>query len=165
LNRFLAAHSLFQQPELTFSDKYVLIESDNKTIKYVYTDVDTLLYPHNTSCEIASDCVTFDLTKDQFLTVLKSSSVIDLPQVSFVGKDGKISLSSCAKENPASNNFTLNLNCETQKEFECVVLLDRFESILPGDYSISVSNGLVHWSNKNINLQYWLTSELEYSTF
>lgn len=161
LNRFLATHSLFDQPELTFGDSSVLIESGKKSVKYTYSDPETLLYPKVDTIETKSSTASFDLTKDQFVSVLKSSLVIGLSHVSFVGKNGKVSISSMKKNDPLSDSFTLDLDCACDKDFECVILIERLESILPADYSISISDGLVHWSNKNINLQYWLASEIE----
>lgn len=166
LGSLLGALSLFENPEVEFGDTSLLISKDSKTIKYGYADPSTVLSPKKSTIDIGTDVISLELSKDDIASVLKASSVIDLPHVSLVGNDSNLFLKSSNKKNPATDCFTLNLNQSTDKKFEAVILIERLQSLLPGAYIVEISpKGLIHWSNKNLNVEYWTAVEMNQSDF
>jgi len=166
LSRFLGAYDLFENPEITFNDKFLLIETDNKVVQYSYADPETLLKPSKIEFDIGEDLIKISITKEQFLDLLKSSSVIDLPHVSFVGDGNSVNVVSSNKKNPNGSSFKLKLNVDTARSFEASVLLKRLEFIIPDIYDIEISPmGVIHFINKSFGLQYWIAVEMNHSKF
>lgn len=167
LNKFLSALSLFEDPEISFGETSMTVIQGNTQLTYVYADPSTILYPKKTEMNVDDYSVSFNLSKDKhnILSVIKSSLVLDLPQFSFVGDGNSLSLILSNKKNPSTDSIVVSLDQPTDKVFEAVLMRDRLE-LLPGDYSMEISmRGIVHWINTDMSVQYWTTTDKNYSKF
>jgi hypothetical protein len=165
LSKFLAVLSLFESPDLDFEKSFLTISENNKTVKYGYAELGTILYPKKTNVDIGDDLISLDVSKSDLSSMLKSSSVMGLPHISIIGQDDNLSLVASDKKNPSTDNFTIDLKQETDKTFEAVLLVERM-LFLSGNYELEISTqGVIHWSNSDIPVQYWTTVETNDSSF
>jgi hypothetical protein len=167
LSKFLGTISLFNDPTFTFEDKYVKIcDKNNSEVKYYYTEP-TLLTTADKRLNMPEPVVSVDISEKQLAEIHKSSSVLQLPNVSIESKDGEIH--AVVFEKPTndyvgsgyeakSNTYTVvlgpnNNGCDFEYHFQ----IDNFR-FLPGGYSVSLCEQVIGEFEYvgNLNLTYWV---------
>lgn len=140
LNSFLSVLSLFQDPDLTFTDKYVTIAEGKNKVKYFGADKTILVIPKKRmSFELlnADADVSFELPIEQLQQIIKTSGVLRAPDLLIVG-DGK-TLKAVISDvaNKSSNSYSMELGPTTST---CSVHF-RVENLkmIPGNYSVDLS--------------------------
>ena len=121
LSEFLSVLSLFQNPELEFSEKYVKIFESNNSIKYYAADSSVLVVPKK-DINFPDAEIELLLTADNLSLINKTASVLKSADVSFVGQDGKVIVVVADKKNDTSNSFELVLG-DTELEFKVNIIL------------------------------------------
>src|SRR6202051_4276410 len=106
LKRFLGVLSLFKNPDLTFSDKFVTIESEGQSVKYVYADPSSIgVLPPTKEISFPTPDVEFVVKQEQLTAVLKAGSVLQMPEMAVVGKDGVITLRALNSKDPSADEY------------------------------------------------------------
>jgi hypothetical protein len=167
LPRFLGVLSLFEDPDLEFSDKYITIKSGKQKLNYVYCDPDMVVQPPKKEIELTADCVEKVVPSTTLQSVIKALGVLQLPEIAFVGKDGVFSIEALntKPKNPndvtLSNSFSVDVG-ETVKSFKMILKADNLK-IMNDEYVLKISpKGLLHF--KSADVEYWLVCE-DNSTF
>jgi hypothetical protein len=153
LNEFLGAMSLFEDPELTFSDKVCKITQGNMSIKYYAADASVLTAPSKAITFPEAE-INFDLSNQMLTMIQRTASVLKASDVSIVGEGGKITLVVGDKKNATGNSFSEPVG-DTDKSFKVNLKVENLKMI-PGDYKVSVS------SKKISRFQSTTTSDLVY---
>jgi hypothetical protein len=162
LSEFLSVLSLFQNPELEFSEKYVKIFESNNSIKYYAADSSVLVVPKK-DINFPDAEIELLLTADNLSLINKTASVLKSADVSFVGQDGKVIVVVADKKNDTSNSFELVLG-DTELEFKVNIKVDMLKFI-PGEYQVSISSKRVSkFSSTGSDLVYYVGIEAD-STF
>jgi hypothetical protein len=136
LNEFLGVLTLFNSPELEFEDKFVKISDGDTSIKYFAADKSVLSYPVKDGILPSAD-VSFKLTADTLGLIMKTSSVLRVPDVSFVGSDGELKLIVSDRKNATSNAFEVKIG-ETNLDF-CINLKVEMMKFIHTDYMVEIS--------------------------
>ena len=136
LNEFLGVLTLFNNPELEFEDKFVKISDGDTSIKYFAADKSVLSYPQK-EVTLPSADVSFKITADTLALIMKTSSVLRVPDVSFVGYDGELKLIVSDKKNATSNAFQVKIG-ETDLTF-CINLKVEMMKFIHTDYMVEIS--------------------------
>lgn len=140
LNEFLGVLSLFQDPDLTFTDKYVTIAEGKNKVKYFGADKSILAIPKKRmSFELvkAEADVSFNLSTEQFQQIVKTSGVLRAPDVLFVG-NGKVLIAVISDtSNLSSNSYSMEL-CETKAHCSVHFRVENLKMIA-GDYAVDLS--------------------------
>ena len=135
LNEFLGGLSLFKDPDFDFSDpSYLQIKSGKSKVKYFFSDPSVITAPPEKDIELPSVDVEFTLTEEVLSSLLRASSVYQLPDLSLVGEDGDINLVVRTKNNDTSNNFSVKVG-DTEDNF-CFNFKVENLKIMPGVYLI-----------------------------
>ena len=137
LNEFLGALSLFTDPELVFSDKFVNIKEGGAHIKYYAADKSVLSYPQKDITFPSSD-IDFNLPSATLTQIIRTASVLRAPDLSIVGKKGKVTLVVGDRKNPTANTFDLEVG-DTESTFDVAMKVENLKMI-PGDYDVSISS-------------------------
>lgn len=162
LSEFLSVLSLFQNPELEFSEKYVKIFESNNSIKYYAADSSVLVVPKK-DINFPDAEIELLLTAENLSLINKTASVLKSADVSFVGQDGKVIVVVADKKNDTSNSFELVLG-DTELEFKVNIKVDMLKFI-PGEYQVSISSKRVsRFSSTGSDLVYYVGIEAD-STF
>ena len=161
LNEFLGVFSLAKDAELVFeNDSFLVVKSGKTKIKYFFSDPSILTTPPETFN--APDCdVSFAVTRDILSSVLKSTAVMQLPDVVFSGVPGAtIKITTTDLKNTTSNEYTQELSENTTQEFKFHYKVDNLKMI-PGDYKVSVSTEALvsNWKNSHKDISYWIALE------
>ena len=126
LQEFLSVMGLMASPNVEFGTKYMTISEDNVSLRYVYSDASILTYPTK-SIKLPTEDVSFQINSTQLAQLQKAASALSVQDVAFVGTDGGISAMVVDKENDSSNNYVVNLDATTDKEFKCFFKNENFK--------------------------------------
>jgi len=159
LNKFLGVLSLFNDPTLYFGEKSVEIEGPESTVRYYYSEPKLLTAPTK-SVKMPETLVSFSIYQDTFAGMLKASSVLQLPQITFESDGGALNACLHDEDDATSNTYVVNLGSCNQS-FESTIDIEHLR-LLPGDYQVTISKGPVaEFKNLSIDLTYWIALKSE----
>lgn len=142
LNEFLSAVSLFDNPDLEFSEKYVTIREEGARrggLKYYYCNPSLIVYPTK-SVVIPAEMVDvqFVVSEQQLSKLNKAGSVLGVQDLCVACDDEGISLIVEDRTNPSSNDFEVRVSEFPVDPNEFYFKLDNLK-LLPGDYEVLVT--------------------------
>jgi len=161
LSQFLSGISLFSDPKLDFaSDDFVRIVGNGRSVKYYFSDPEiTLKSAPEKNVNFPGSDIQFNLTEQDLLALQKASAVYSLPDLSFESKDDKVRLVLKDKENDTSNTYKQSISGSCTGDYSLDVKIENIR-LLPGDYSVKVSKGLIsEWNSSNLDLTYYIALE------
>lgn len=162
LTEFLGVLTLFANPDLEFNDKFVRISEGSTSIKYFSADPSVLSYPKQDVIFPSAD-VTFLLSAETLTLISKTASVLRVPDISFVGSEGILTLIVTDKKNPTSNAFEVKIG-ETDSSFHINFKIDMMKFI-NSDYQVEISSKkIAKFTASNSDLEYFVGVEAD-STF
>jgi ribosomal protein L28 len=163
LNEFLGAMSLFEDPDLNFTDKICTITQGDMSIKYFAADATVLTAPTK-AITFPEPEINFTIT-NHFLTMIqRTASVLKATDVSIVGDESSITIVVGDKKNATGNSFSEVVG-KTDKAFKVNLKVENLK-MLPGDYEVSVSSKKISRlaSTTQSDLVYYVAVEAD-STF
>lgn len=161
LNEFLGAMSLFEDPELDFTGKYVTIKQGSMSIKYFAAEASVLTAPQKAITFPAAE-IEFTMTGAMLNMIHKTASVLRASDVSIIGDGSKITAVVGDKKNAAGNSFSESVG-ETDKNFRVNLKVENLKMI-PGDYTVSISSKKISRFKATGDLVYYVAVESD-STF
>jgi len=161
LNEFLGAMSLFEDPELDFSEKYVTIKQGNMSIKYFAADASVLTAPQKAITFPAAE-IEFSVTAAMLNMIHRTASVLRAADVSIVGDGSTITVVVGDKKNTTGNSYSEPVG-STDKTFKVNLKVENLKMI-PGDYTVSISSKKISRFKGNGELVYYVAVEAD-STF
>ena len=164
LNQLLNILSTYVSPDLDFKeDTYISYREGNRRGKYFYADPNVIISPPDKEIQLPSQDVCFQLDSNTLSQVLKSASILQLPDLSVVGEAGVVKLVVRDKKNDTSHAEEFIVG-ETTDEFTFNFKVENIK-IIPGTYDVVVSKKLLsQFRNPKYNLQYYIALEPD-STF
>lgn len=161
LNEFLGAMSLFEDPELEFSDKYVTIKQGNSSIKYFAADATVLTAPQK-SITFPNAEIEFTLSAAMLNMIHRTASVLRATDLQIVGDGSTITAVVGDKKNATGNSFSEPVGA-TDKSFKVNLKVENLK-MLPGDYTVSISSKKISRFKGAGDLVYYVAVEAD-STF
>lgn len=162
VNEFLGALSLFNDPELEFNDKYVLIKEGKNNIKYFSAEENVLTHPTK-EIKFPDPEIEFNLSSAQIEAIHKTASVLKVSDISFIGDGTTITLSIGNKKVSSSNSYETEIG-ETDKVFQVNLKVELIK-LFQGDYNVSISSKKISkFKHTTKDMQYFLAIESD-STF
>jgi hypothetical protein len=161
LNEFLGAMSLFEDPELDFSEKYVTIKQGNMSIKYFAADASVLTAPQKAITFPAAE-IEFSVTAAMLNMIHRTASVLRAADVSIVGDGSTVTVVVGDKKNTTGNSYSEPVG-STDKTFKVNLKVENLKMI-PGDYTVSISSKKISRFKGNGDLVYYVAVEAD-STF
>lgn len=163
LNSFIQALTLFADADVDFSEKFLKVKTGGSTIKYFFADPSIVQAAPNKEIVTDKTLFTFDLTADDVASIGKIASALAAPAISVTAKDGKAELILNDRKNATSHSFNKDLG-ECDEAFDVSIRVETFK-LLPGPYTCEITKkgptGVVIFSNKDVDLKYWLTVETD----
>jgi hypothetical protein len=160
LNEFLGAMSLFEDPELDFSEKYVTIKQGNMSIKYFAADASVLTAPQK-SITFPDAEIQFSVTAAMLNMIHRTASVLRAADVSIVGDGSTITAVVGDKKNATGNSYSEPVGT-TDKNFKVNLKVENLKMI-PGDYTVSISSKKISRFKGNGDLVYYVAVEADSS--
>jgi len=166
LPQFLNTIVLYKDPDIDVSseENYASIkEGKANRSKYFFSDPSVIIAPPDREMKLPSEEVCFVLQEDQLQTILKSSSILGLPDLSAVGEAGVIKLVVSDRKNDTSNEYSIVVG-ETDAEFSFNFKIENIK-LIRGSYEVVISQKkLARFYSERYNLTYFIALEPD-STF
>lgn len=137
LNEFLGAMSLFEDPELDFSEKFVTIKEGANSIKYFAADASVLTVPTR-KITFPDAEIEFTLTSTMLNMIHRTASVLRATDLQIIGDGSKITITVGDKKNVTGNSYSAHAG-STDKNFQANLKVENLK-MLPGDYIVSISS-------------------------
>ena len=137
LNEFLGAMSLFEDPELDFSEKFVTIKEGANSIKYFAADASVLTVPTRKITFPEAE-IEFTLTSTMLNMIHRTASVLRATDLQIIGDGSKITITVGDKKNVTGNSYSAHAG-STDKNFQANLKVENLK-MLPGDYIVSISS-------------------------
>ena len=165
LNRFLGTLSLFNDPELDFTDNGVTISDSNHEAIYRYCGSSSMFQtPPEKDITFPEPEVEFQLTQELFRKTINAANTLGLPEIVVEGDGSEIKLLVSDTGNVSSDNFSTKVGL-TDKIFHMIFKTENFSIIAEGAYNVSLSSKRIsHFKREGDSLQYWIALE-QNSTF
>lgn len=165
LNEFLGVLSLFDSPELDFSEKSVTIKEGKNKVTY-FAASPSILTPVPNMKEFPDADVEFELSSNMLSHIQKVSSILKVTDFSVIGDGTNVFIQVGDKANSTSNTFKAEIG-ETDKTFQINFKVDNLK-MLPGDYIVAVGGKKISRfsakHNQDQALVYYIAIEFD-STF
>lgn len=164
LNEFLSVLDLFEDPDLTFGDKSVVISSGKSKCSYVYCDASVVVSPTKRIAFPAAD-VSFTLTKDQLDKLLRASNTLGLNYLNVTKTtEGEITISVVDTKNSSSNVYSSVVGEDTSGASYSFFINTEFLKFVKEDYEVSISRKLICKFQGSAGLEYFIALDKS-STF
>jgi len=160
LGQFLGAISLFEDPDFTFTDKYVTISSGSRSIKYWFAEPSMIISAPDKKLTLPTEDVAFDASASSITEVLKAASVLQAPEVAVVS-DGTTNTQLVATnvKNDTSNEYHVDVGNASSAKFRMVFKSENLK-LINGDYKVTISSkGMGHFKNEKAGLEYFIATE------
>src|SRR5690554_3029373 len=108
LSRFLSVYSLYKEPDVEFGERAFTIAEGRRRTNYVYADISMVIAPPN-NVKFPEADVEVDVAWSDIQAVLKASSALGLPEIAFVGEDGKCYLRALNTDDPSADTFGVEI--------------------------------------------------------
>ncbi len=161
LNEFLGAMSLFEDPELDFSEKYVTIKQGNSSIKYFAAEPSVLTAPQK-SITFPAHEIDFNMSAAMLNMIHRTASVLRATDLSIIGDGTTITAVVGDKKNATGNSFSEPVG-QSDKKFKVNLKVENLK-MLPGDYTVSISSKKISRFQGTGDLVYYVAVEAD-STF
>lgn len=170
LNEFLGVMSMFDSPELDFSNVeggHVLIVEGGRSVKYFFSDPEILTSPTK-DIQMPSPEVTFVLSDDDLTAIRRAASTMSVSDV-VIESDGSGGLHATVTDtsDATSNSFSIKIDPTQLPDgipFRFVYNVSNFKMMSGVDYTVEVSSKLISHLKGSNNIEYWVALEKS-STF
>lgn len=162
MNEFLGVMTLFEQPELEFKGKAVVLSEDKRKVKY-YAAAANLLSVVPTMRAFPVADIEFDLPGTVLAQIQRASSILHVGDFSIVGNGATIEARVGDKTNSTSNTFHTELGL-TDLEFVVNFKVENL-MLMAGDYHVEIGGkSISKFTALNRPLLYYVALEKD-STF
>ena len=161
VNEFLAVLSLFEDPDLEFSEKTVTIKQGNSSIKYFAAAPNSIVVPKKEIVFPDAE-INFKLEASVLAMILKTAPIIKSTDVALLGDGSTITVVVGDKKNATSNAYTYTLGTTTSV-FKVNLKIENLKMV-PGDYDVSISSKKISRFKAAGDLVYYVAIEAD-STF
>lgn len=137
LNQFLGALTLFDDPDLSFTDTHVVISQGNNSLRYFAASTAVLTAVPNLKTFPTPD-IEFDLPAAVMNQIHRAAAVLGVEDLALIGDNAQIIASVGDKKNPTSNSFASAVGV-TDKSFHVNIKMHNLR-VLANDYHVAIAN-------------------------
>ena len=163
LINFLSVVSLHKDdPSFDFDEKHVVIVGNKgrSRIKYRFCEPTMIVTPLEKEIAMPDPEINFSLTAEDFDWILRAASVLASPHIAIESDGSKVSVLTLDLQNDSAHTDSLDIADGDDNKYRMVFKTENISKVLPGSYDVLISSkGVSHFKNKNLPLQYWVTTE------
>lgn len=138
LAKFLSVYSLFEEPELEFGEKSLVMHEGSKKIRYTYADPSMIISPPEKMKALPAAVDELELPWDNFQGVLKAAAILGFSEIAFASTEGKVSLKAFDSSNPTTDQYLLELG-DSEKTYELILKTENLK-FMQADYKVSLTD-------------------------
>lgn len=161
LPNFLSVLSLSKDdPELSFYDKHLTLSGHNgrATITYRYTDASMIVCPPDKKLTVPKAVATFDLNEKDLSWITRCVAILQQPNMSIESDGDSINITTFDATNDSTHTQKLQIATGNGESFRFVLRTENIK-LIPTDYTVEATKGIVTFTGKNIPIKYWIATE------
>lgn len=160
LSQFLAAVSLFEDPDFEFDNKTVTISTGKRSVRYFFADASMVQSAGDKKIALPSVDVEFDVTEKQLSEILKAANILQVPEIAVVSDgEGVTRVQAADYKNSTSNTFDVEVDHQSSQKFRLVFKSENLKMI-SGDYKVQISaKGIARFFNEKLGVEYFIAIE------
>lgn len=160
LPTFIGYQSTMSEPDFEFKDDCMVMSEERGKGKYFYAEPSLVVTPPDKDIDMPESNIKFELKEDDFENIMKKANILKLADVCLKGctNSNSMYLYTTNKNNDTSNDYSVKVGEGVTNKFDVVFKRENLK-IIPGDYDVTISNGISHFKNKNSNIEYWIALE------
>lgn len=159
VNELLAVMSLFENPDIDFSEKYLTIKEGNSSLKYFAAAMEGMKVPPEKTPNFGDAVATFNLSSTLLNTIPKTAGVLKVSDISIIGNGSTINITIADKKNATSNSYSTDVGT-TSKNFRVNIAVDNIK-LMPNDYEVTITQKCIVFQSKTSDLVYYVAIELD----
>ena len=157
LNSLLALLSLTENPDIEFDENSLHISKNGAKFQYFFSDASIIIAPPQKVITV-DEHFKFDLSKEDISTIIKASSVMSAPSLSFISEGGEVFLKVGDPKVPGTNNYSKKIG-DFDEAFNVEVGIENIK-VIPENYSVALSKKkFIYMHNVERNLKYWIAAK------
>ena len=164
LNNFLSVVSLHKEdPSFEFDPHHVIINGNKgrSKIKYRFCEPAMIVLPPEKQLTMPDSDISFELSSEDFEWIMRAANVLSSPNIAVESDGEKVNIVTLDVQNDSAHTESLEIGTGNQSKYRMIFKTENISKILPGSYEVKISSkGISHFKNKNLPLQYWITTEV-----
>ena len=128
LNSFLSVLSLYEAPEISFSEDYLTVSQGKSSSKFWYADPSLVVSPTK-DINMPSADVKVRISQAVYSDLLKASNIMQLSDIGLISDGDTINLVATDKKNQTSNQFNVEVAEGTGTKFSLYFKRDNLRMI------------------------------------
>lgn len=158
LSRFLATLSLFDDPDVEFTEDKFIISSGKSKVSYTYAAEAMVVSAPDKDIKFPDPEAVVTVKWKELDSVIKAAGVLKLSEVAFISDGSSISLSAVDSKNPTADAYEIVVaEGVNTKEFKMIIKVENLK-LMQNDYEVSLSTkGLAHF--KSSKAEYFIALE------
>lgn len=159
LNQFLGIVTTLKNPDISFGDNLVVLNDGELSVFYRGCSTNLVITPPDKELVLKDITTKFSLPSATSQKLLKVATMINLPNLSVVGKEGALLLKIHEKANDTSNDGVQKIGDYAGSDFTATFKTENLK-LLPDDYNVEIQAGaFAKFVNANGNLKYFIALE------
>jgi hypothetical protein len=158
LSRFLATLSLFDDPDVEFTEDKFIISSGRSKVSYTYAAEAMVVSPPDKTIQFPAPEATVSIKWKELDSVIRAAGVLKLTEIAFTSDGSNISLSAVDSKNPTADAYDVVIADDVSTEaFRMIIKVENLR-LMPNDYEVALSTkGLAHF--KSSKAEYYIALE------
>lgn len=158
LSKFLGTLSLFDTANLEFNKNHVTISSGSTKVVYHFAEPKLVSGCRPTREFVMPETVIhFEMSHKEFVELQRAASVLRLPDLCIEDSGSEIQVVALDKSDPTSNTYSISVGENTGGASFRMFLKSEYLKLLPGDYSIGISDKSVsRFEHKDFDVTYYI---------
>lgn len=154
LNQFLGVISMFNNPDLEFNEKNVVISNGRSSITYHYAEP-KLLSVATKAPKMPVSLVQFDLNESDLNDMIKAASILQVDELKIVAENGVVTVSVLDGKQSTNNSFKIEIPSEQiNSDFVGSFSISELR-LIPGSYTVELTDKIISkFTHKNLDLFY-----------
>jgi hypothetical protein len=158
LGRFINSVTSYEEAELTFNDKHLVIQDAAKGEQTIlsYGDEAGIRVPPEKQLVLSSVDASCKITTANVRAVQKQLGILNVPEIAVVGDGTNVYLQAVDSKEITSDVFSITIGT-TDKTFRSIFKAENIK-LMPSNYDVDIcSRGISHFRGENI--EYWIAVE------
>ena len=158
LSRFLATLSLFDDPDVEFTEDKFIISSGKSKVSYTYAAEAMVISAPDKDIKFPTPEAVVTVKWKELDSVIKAAGILKLSEIAFISDGSTIALSAVDSKNPTADAYEIIVSeGVTAPEFKMMIKVENLK-LMPNDYEVSLSTkGLAHF--KSSKVEYYIALE------
>lgn len=159
LNQFIGNITTMNNPELTFESNMVIMDDGDMKLEYRSCSTNLIIAPPDKELNMKSVDVSFEVTSKILQKIIKLATMNSFPNVSIIGKGGKLIVLADDRKVDVSNNVMTELCEYNGKDFVASFKVENLKMV-PDDYTVDLMvSGFAKFTSKTRKIKYFVALE------